>query len=111
MKRFGFLLSAIVIAMAAVSADEGQPQMVIVKGEDLSGKVFKRLGLPDREYCWQQCLKEDRCTGVRWGVLAGDTAGQCQLVSGELTVREPRELKTEDGQTIVVVAARKQSTP
>ncbi len=93
-----------------VIAQDGATQMVLVKGQDLDGKVFKRLGLPDRDYCWKQCLSEERCAGVRWGVLAGDTAGQCQLMTGELTLRDLRELKTQDGKTILVTAARKESS-
>ncbi len=82
-------------------------RMEVVDGQDITGKVFKRLGLPNQGYCYQQCLQEDRCTAVRWGFIEGATAGQCQLLTGELAFREPHEIKTEDGQHIVVVASRR----
>src|ERR1041384_2317551 len=75
----------------------GDSQMVVVPSKDVQGTVFKRLGLPNQTYCWEECLEEPRCTGTRWAVIAGSTAGQCQLISGPLTLIEPRELKTEDG--------------
>ena len=64
----------------------GDEQMVIVPGKDLRGDVFKRLGLPNQTYCWEQCLEEARCAGARWAVIAGSVAGQCQLMSGPLSV-------------------------
>jgi len=85
----------------------GDSQMEIVPGKDVSGHVFKRLGLPNQTYCWEQCLEEARCTGARWAVIAGSIAGQCQLISGPLSFIEPRELKTEDGQQIRVIASRR----
>jgi PAN domain-containing protein len=88
----------------------GDARMVVVPGKDLSGTVFKRLGLPNQTYCWEQCVEEARCTGVRWGVVAGSTAGQCQLLSGELKVIEPHEIKTQDAQQITVVASRKEGS-
>jgi hypothetical protein len=90
-----------------VSAND--THMAIVKDKDVSGQVFKRLGLPNQDYCWQQCLQEERCTGTRWGVIDGATAGQCQLLSGELAFGEPRDIKTEDGQRILVIASRKEA--
>jgi hypothetical protein len=89
----------------ALAADEAR--MEILQGQDVSGKVFKRLGLPNQDYCYQQCIAEDRCKAVRWGFIEGATAGQCQLLTDELTFGEPRELKTEDGQRIVVVVSLK----
>jgi hypothetical protein len=84
--------------------------MTIVENQDVSGQVFKRLGLPNQDYCWEQCLQEERCVATRWGVIAGATAGQCQLLSGELTFGEPREIKTGDGQRIVVTVSRKEAS-
>jgi hypothetical protein len=110
MSAVGFLAALTIIAFPGkLIAQDSSPQMVIVKDQDISGKVFKRLGLPNRDYCWKQCLAEERCVAVRWGVLAGDTAGQCQLITGELTLREVPALKTQDGKTIVVSAARKEN--
>jgi hypothetical protein len=91
-------------------AADDEVRMVVVKNKDVSGTVLKRLGLPSQNYCWEQCLKDDRCTGTRWGALAKDSPGQCQLMSGELTFGELHALKTEDGQRIIVTAARKEST-
>lgn len=82
--------------------------MVVLEKQDIAGHVFKRLGLPNQDYCWQQCLQEGRCTAVRWGVIAGATAGQCQLFSGDLTYSDPKEITTGDGQKIVVTASRKE---
>ena len=98
-RLFAFLLIA-----PALAADT---QMVVVPGKDVKGEVFKRLGLPNQTYCWEQCLEEARCTAVRWAVLPGSPAGQCQLISGPLSFIEPHEIKTEDGQTIRVIASRK----
>jgi hypothetical protein len=92
---------------AAALAQAAKPHMAIVKNKDVTGQVLKRLGLPNQDYCWEQCLEDARCTGTRWGVIAGMTAGQCQLMSGELSVSELHSLKTEDGQRIVVTASRK----
>jgi len=97
-----FLLTAYALA--------GDVQMVIIPGKDIRGTVFKRLGLPNQTYCWEQCLEDARCTGARWGVVAGSTAGQCQLMSGEFTLIDPHEIKTEDGQQIRVIASRKQAS-
>jgi hypothetical protein len=89
----------------------GDSQMVVIPSKDVKGTVFKRLGLPNQTYCWEQCLEESRCTGTRWAVIAGSgsTAGQCQLISGPLSIIEPREMKTEDGQPIRVIASRKEA--
>jgi hypothetical protein len=89
--------------------DKGTARMVIVEDMDVSGQVFKRLGLPNQNYCWEQCLQEARCAATRWGAIEGATAGQCQLLSGELTFGEPREIKTGDGQRIVVIVSRKET--
>jgi hypothetical protein len=102
------------VLQASLSADldvvsANDAHMAIVKHKDVSGQVFKRLGLPNQDYCWQQCLQEERCTGTRWGVIDGATAGQCQLLSGELVFGEPRDIKTEDGQRILVTASRKEA--
>ena len=100
------LLGLAVVATAIA----GDGKMVVIPGKDVSGDVFKRLGLPNQSYCHEQCLEEARCTGVRWGVVAGSTAGQCQLITGELKVIEPHDIKTSDGLRIQVLAARKVST-
>jgi hypothetical protein len=88
---------------------EPAARMVMVKDKDVSGQVLKRLGLPNQDYCWQQCLQDQRCTGTRWGAIAGAEAGQCQLMSGELTFGPPRDLRTEDGKRIEVSASRKET--
>jgi hypothetical protein len=90
-----------------IAVGNGDFQMSVLKNKDISGHVFKRLGLPNQDYCWQQCLQDAQCVGARWGVIEGSTAGQCQLMSGELTVGKLPELKTGDGQRIVVTAGRK----
>jgi hypothetical protein len=100
---------ACLLTVVSASLAHAEDRMVILKRQDISGHVFKRLGLPNQNYCWEQCLQEARCTATRWGVIAGATAGQCQLFSGELTYGEPRELKTGDGQQIVVTASRKEN--
>ena len=102
------------VALAATNLSIGaEPaaHMVIVKGKDVTGDVIKRLGLPNQNYCWEQCLQEGRCTGTRWGVVSGSTAGQCQLMTGTLTFGEPHDIKTQDGLRIVVTASRKVSGP
>lgn len=105
------------VSLAPTRAEAGSPvadatpatRMVIVKGKDVTGEVIKRLGLPNQNYCWEQCVQEARCTGTRWGVVSGMTAGQCQLMTGALAFGEPHEIKTQDGQRIVVVASRKEA--
>src|ERR1700722_19842489 len=59
-------------------------RMTGIVGKDVSGNIYKKLGLPNRQYCWESCLKDDRCPGVRWGVVDKDTAGMCVLISGDL---------------------------
>jgi hypothetical protein len=109
------LVLAIVFSVGAltspvwVPAAEPAIRMVIVKGKDVTGQVFKRLGLPNQDYCWQQCVQDERCTGTRWGVVAGSEAGQCQLMSGELTFGPPHDIRTQDGKRIEVSASRKES--
>ena len=83
------------------------PQMTTVPGKDVSGTVYKKLGLPDRHYCWETCLKDARCSGVRWGAVGGDTAGLCILMTGPLTFKDLVEPRTEDGSAIHVTVARK----
>jgi hypothetical protein len=82
--------------------------MVPIVGKDVGGSIYKKLGLPSRQFCWEGCLRDDRCSGVRWGVVGRDTAGMCVMMTGELTSKELVELQTEDGQPIHVVVARKQ---
>lgn len=86
------------------------PRMTVIVGKDVGGSIYKKLGLPSRQFCWDNCLKDDRCSGVRWGVVGQDKAGMCVLITGELTFKDLVELKTEDGKPIHVVAARKEST-
>ena len=81
--------------------------MTVIPGKDVSGTVYKKLGLPDRHFCWDTCLKETRCSGVRWGSVAGDTAGLCLLMTGPLTLKDLVEPRTEDGTAIHVTVARK----
>jgi hypothetical protein len=110
-RRFGFavlLLWACATGANADTAPATAPRMSLVVGKDVGGKVYKKLGLPNRQYCWDNCLKDDRCSGVRWGVVAKDTAGMCILLSGPLTVKDLVELKTDDGQPIHVTGARKE---
>jgi hypothetical protein len=96
-------------AAPAAAPPAGKPaQMIVVKGKDVSGSVYKKLGLPNQQYCWDACLNEARCSGVRWGVIEGDTAGLCLLISGPLAFKEPSAAKTEDGKKIRVTASRKQ---
>jgi hypothetical protein len=85
----------------------GDARMVVVPGKDVKGEVFKRLGLPNQTYCWEQCLEEAKCTAVRWAVLDDSTAGQCQLIRGPLTFIEPHEISTEDGKQIRVTASQR----
>ena len=94
---------------AQAAPPEGKPpQMIVLKGQDASGSVYKKLGLPNQQYCWDACLKEGKCTGVRWGVIEGDTAGLCMLISGPLSFKALSTPKTEDGKKIRVIAAKKQ---
>lgn len=84
------------------------PRMTVIENKDLSGTVYKKLGLPQRQYCWDVCLKEDRCSGVRWGVIEGDTAGLCLLLTGPVTLKPLVVPRTEDGKVIRVTGARKE---
>ena len=95
------------LLIAPVLAADGQ--MVVVPGKDVKGEVVKRLGLPSQAYCWEQCLGEARCMAVRWAVVAGSTAGQCQLIGGPLSFIEPHEIRTEDGQQIRVTVSRREA--
>lgn len=96
---------ALLLSAAALATDA--PRMQILEHQDVSGKVFKRLGLPNQDYCYQQCLQEDRCVATRWGFIEGTTPGQCQLLTGELNFSAPRDIKTDDGQRIVVIVSLK----
>jgi hypothetical protein len=110
-RRFWFpvLLSwACASGANADTAPATAPRMTIVVGKDVSGTVYKKLGLPNRQYCWDNCLKDDRCSGVRWGVVAEDTAGMCILLTGSLSVKDLPEPKTDDGKPIHVTGARKE---
>ena len=92
----------------AAPPERPEARMVVLKGKDLSGFIHKKLGLPSQNYCWDACVKDQQCTGVRWGVIEGDEAGLCVLLSGELTLKAPGAPQTEDGKAIRVIAARKQ---
>lgn len=100
-------ISRLCLLLLVAPALAGDGKMVVVQGKDVKGEVFKRLGLPNQMYCWEQCLEEARCTAVRWAVLEGTAAGQCQLISGPLSLVEPHEIKTEDGQRIRVTASQR----
>ncbi len=90
------------------SAPQGPARMVVVAGKDLGGAILKKLGLPNRKYCWDLCLADERCTGVRWGVVGHDEAGLCMMLSGELTIKALPAAKTDDGTPIRITTARKQ---
>ena len=92
----------------ADTAPTAPARMTVVVGKDVSGTVYKKLGLPNRQYCWDSCLKEERCSGVRWGVVGGDEAGLCILMSGPLAFKDLVEPKTDDGKPIHVTGARKE---
>jgi len=96
-------------AAQAASPQDKAPRMIVVKDKDISGSIHKKLGLPNRQYCWDACLKDDECSGARWGVVENDTAGLCMLLSGPLTFKAPSVLKTGDGKHIRVIVGRKQS--
>src|SRR5581483_9548175 len=81
--------------------------MTILHKQDVTGQVLKKLGLPARSYCWNECLQNTECTAVRWGVLKGDTAGLCILFKGELKYRAPVKATTDDGTPILVTTAKK----
>ncbi len=90
-------------------AQDQRFRMVVIQGKDVSGRVYKKLGLPSLQYCWDTCVREQQCTGARWGVIQGDVAGLCLLLSGELAVKELVRPKTDDGKAIQVIAGRKQA--
>jgi len=95
---------------SATSLAEPPPvaaRMEILHNQDVTGKVLKKLGLPDRTYCWTECVQNAECTAVRWGVVKGDTAGLCVLLKGELQYRKPVNTTTDDGTQIIVTTARK----
>jgi len=110
MLLFSLLTAAAAAAPPSAPAQAHPTRMTVIAGQDVSGSIYKKLGLPNRQFCWDMCLKDERCSGVRWGVLHQDTAGMCLLLTGELTFKELSELKTDDGTLIHVVAARKETT-
>ena len=101
------VIAAIALLVSGSAPAQNTAKMVVVGGKDVTGQVLKRLGLPNQDYCWQQCLDEPRCTGTRWGVISGVTAGQCQLLTGDLTFHSPKRIRTEDGKDIQVTASTK----
>lgn len=98
-------------SVQAVRAPAPDPQfrMVVIRGKDVSGRIYKKLGLPSLQYCWDTCVREPQCTGARWGVIQGDVAGLCLLLSGELSEKNLVKPTTEDGKAIQVIAGRKQA--
>lgn len=103
-------LSRAVRVQAAAAPQAKEPfRMVVIQGKDVSGRIYKKLGLPSVKYCWDTCIRDTQCTGTRWGVIQGDVAGVCVLLSGDLTFKEPARLTTEDGKAIQVIAGRKQA--
>jgi hypothetical protein len=102
-------------AHAAAPAAGQVAKMTVIENKDVSGTVYKKLGLPERKYCWDACLQEERCSGVRWGVIQGDKVahgssgpGLCLLMTGPLTLKSPVVPRTEDGKPIHVTSARKE---
>lgn len=93
------------------AAPDQQFKMVVIQGKDVTGKIYKKLGLPSLQYCWDTCVREQPCTGARWGVIQGDVAGLCLLLSGELAEKSPVKPTTDDGKAIRVIAGRKQALP
>src|SRR6185312_8549944 len=84
---FKQLLSAAILlpfCELAVHAAAPVATMIVLENKDVSGTVYKKLGLPERKYCWDACVREERCSGVRWGVIEGDEAGLCLLITGPL---------------------------
>ncbi len=104
------LLTAVSVLLLhpLLAAPPASPRMTVIEHKDVSGKVYKKLGLPERKYCWDACLQEDRCSGVRWGVIEGDKAGLCLLMTGPLTLKDRVVPRTEDGKPIRVTGARKE---
>ena len=99
---------ALAAVVSAATAGNQAARMSVVAGKDVSGTIYKKLGLPGRQYCWDACLKEERCSGVRWGVVEGDEAGLCLLMTGPLSFKDLVEPRTEDGKPIHVIGARKE---
>jgi hypothetical protein len=102
-------ISRLCMVLLTASALAADAQMVVVPGKDVKGTVFKRLGLPNQMYCWEQCLEEARCVATRWAVVGKSVEGQCQLISGPLSFIERHEIKTEDGQQIRVTASKREA--
>ena len=94
---------------AASAQTHAIERMTVIVSKDASATVLRKIGLPSRQYCWDACLKEERCSGVRWGVVEKDAAGMCVLLTGPLSLKELVEPKTDDGKTIHVTVARKES--
>ncbi|SRR5581483_3964496 len=107
MARLAYAALALSAACLAAPAPVGDAGMTILHKQDVTGQVLKKLGLPDRSYCWKECLQNNECTAVRWGVLKGDTAGLCVLFKGELKYRAPVKVTTDDGTPILVTTAKK----
>ncbi|HEY3786285.1 MAG TPA: hypothetical protein VGL55_13460 [Steroidobacteraceae bacterium] len=101
------ILALYCVAGLAAPPDTSQGRMQILHHQDVTGKVLKKLGLPARSYCWDECLHSAQCTAVRWGVVKGDTAGLCILLQGELQYRSPVKTTTDDGTEILITTARK----
>ncbi len=83
-------------------------RMVSIPGKDLSGTVYKKLGLPSLKYCWEACLKEDACAATRWGVIEGDEAGLCVMLRAPVETKRLSQPKTDDGKRIRIIVAKKE---
>jgi hypothetical protein len=81
--------------------------MSVIPGKDVTGTVYKKLALPNVRYCWEMCVKEQECSGARWGVIQGDVAGLCVMLRGELTLKALPAPRTDEGKSIHVTAAKK----
>jgi hypothetical protein len=110
-------LAAALVLIAAAPGAAAPPEeppaarMSLIPGKDVSGTVYKKLGLPNVKYCWDTCVREPECSGARWGVIQGDVAGLCLLLRGELTLKSMPAHKTEEGKPIQVTAAKKLPGP
>jgi len=38
----------------ATAQQTGAPRMTVVVGKGVSGTIYKKLGLPERRYCWEK---------------------------------------------------------
>ena len=94
-------------APAARESAKMSTRMSLIPGKDVTGSVYKKLALPSVKYCWDMCVKEQECSGARWGVIQGDVAGLCVMLRGELTLKALAAPQTDEGKPIHVTAAKK----